>query len=74
MLKEFLEEEKYNNTRCISVSTQKKEEQLKWYYTDKIVDVFFKDFIYLFLERGEGKGREWERNINAWLPLAYPIL
>ena len=74
MLKEFLEKEKYNNTRCISVSTQKKEEQLKWYYTDKIVDVFFKDFIYFFLESGEGTGREWERNINAWLPLAYPIL
>ena len=32
--------------------------------------LFFKDFIYLFLERGEGrKGeRERERNID-WLPL-----
>ena len=29
-----------------------------------ISNVFFKDFIYLFLERGEGKGKEKERNIN----------
>ena len=27
-------------------------------------------FIYLFLERGEGK----ERNINVWLPLTHPLL
>ena len=30
---------------------------------------FFKDFIYLFLERGEGKDKERERNNNVWLPL-----
>ena len=29
----------------------------------------FKDFIYLFLERGEGKEKERERNINVWFPL-----
>ena len=29
-------------------------------------------FIYLFLERGEGKEEERERNINVWLPLARP--
>ena len=28
---------------------------------------FFKDFIYLFLDRGEGRGKERERN-NVWLP------
>ena len=27
------------------------------------------DFIYLFLERGEGREKERERNINGWLPL-----
>ena len=32
----------------------------------------FKDFIYLFLERGEGRNIEWERNINVWLPLTRP--
>ena len=34
--------------------------------------LFFKDFIYLFLERG----REGERegNINVWLPLTCPLL
>ena len=26
----------------------------------------FKDFIYVFLERGEGREKEWERNINVW--------
>ena len=30
---------------------------------------FFKEFIYLFLERGEGREKERERNINVWLPL-----
>ena len=29
---------------------------------------FFKDFIYLYIERGEGK----ERNINVWLPSRPP--
>ena len=32
---------------------------------------YFKDFIYFFLERGEGKEKERERNINVWLPLIY---
>ena len=36
--------------------------------------LFFKDFIYLFLERGEGREKERERNINVWLPLARPLL
>ena len=35
---------------------------------------FFKDFIYSFLERGEGKDKERERNINVWLPLTCPPL
>ena len=31
---------------------------------------FLKDFIYLFLERGEGREKERERNINvaSWAP------
>ena len=33
---------------------------------------FFKDFIYLFLERGEGREKERERNINVWLLLHTP--
>ena len=33
---------------------------------------FLKDFIYLFLERGEGREKKRERNINVWLPLACP--
>ena len=35
---------------------------------------FFKDFIYLFPERGKGGEKERERNINVWLPLAHPQL
>ena len=35
-----------------------------------MVIFIFKYVIYLFLERGEG--REKERNINVWLPLASP--
>ena len=30
---------------------------------------FFLRFYYLFLERREGKEKEWERNINVWLLL-----
>ena len=35
---------------------------------------YFKDFIYLFLERGERREKERERNINAWLPWLCPLL
>ena len=35
---------------------------------------FIKDFIYLFLERGEGREKERERNIIVWLPLMQPLL
>ena len=35
--------------------------------------IFKKDlFIYLFLERGEGREKERERNISVWLPLTCP--
>ena len=43
---------------------------ISW-YRKKMVS---KDFIYLFLERGEGKEKERERNINVWLPLTCPLL
>ena len=33
----------------------------------------FNDFIYLLLERGEGREKERERNINVWLPLVHPL-
>ena len=35
--------------------------------------LFFKDFIYLFLDRGKGREKERERGINVWLPLTYPL-
>ena len=34
--------------------------------------IFLKDFIYLFSERGEGRQKERERNINVWLHLTCP--
>ena len=34
----------------------------------------FEDFIYLILERGEGREKERKRNINVWLPLTRPLL
>ena len=43
------------------------------FFTWLLVSFFFKDFIYLFLERGEGKGKERERNINVRLPLTCPL-
>ena len=36
--------------------------------------LFFKDFIYLFLNRGVGWEKEGERDINVWLLLARPLL
>ena len=35
---------------------------------------FFPQDFYLFLERGEGKEEERERNINVWLFLTCPLL
>ena len=32
------------------------------------------DFIYLFLERGEGREKERERNINVWLSVMHPLV
>ena len=36
--------------------------------------IFFKDFIYLFLDRVEERKKERERNISAWLTLTGPPL
>ena len=38
------------------------------------ISYFFKDFINLFLERGERREKERERNINVWLPLVHHLL
>ena len=35
---------------------------------------FFKVFIYLFSERGEGSETEWERSVSVWLPLGCPAM
>ena len=39
-----------------------------------IVYFFSKILFILFLERGEGKTKGWERNIDVWLLLAHPLL
>ena len=38
------------------------------------ITLFFKRLYYLFLERGEGREKEREININVWLPLMHPLL
>ena len=40
----------------------------------KIRELFEEDFICSFLERGEVRDKERERNINVWLPLTCPLL
>ena len=35
---------------------------------------FLKDFTYLFLERGEGRKKERERNMSVWLSLMHLLL
>ena len=37
-----------------------------------LLGFFFLRFIYLFLDRGEGREKERERNIQLWLPLTRP--
>ena len=37
----------------------------KRFFLFRVFLLFFKDFIYLFLDRGEGREKERERNINV---------
>ena len=40
-----------------------------------MIDIsYFEEFMYLFLERGGGREKERERNINVWLLLSHPPL
>ena len=50
------------------------EEYMFWiFFKDKErIFFFFYDFIYLFLEKGEGKKKEG--NISVWLPPPFPLL
>ena len=41
-----------------------------WFWYHPVLVIRF----YLFLERGEGREKEKERNINVWLPLLCPLL
>ena len=44
------------------------------FYIVFYIFIYFKDFIYLFLKREEGREKERERNINVQLPLRRPLL
>ena len=44
------------------------------FFSFNLLGAFFKGFIYLFLDRGERREKERERNINVWLPLVRPLL
>ena len=38
-------------------------------------NIFFKRlYLFIFLDRGEGREKERKRNINVWLPLSRPLL
>ena len=49
---------------------------VNWCYISSLYILFYflNIFFSLFLETGEGKERERERNINVWLPLTWPVL
>ena len=36
--------------------------------------LFLKKILFIFIDRGEGRDKERERNINVWLPLMSPLL
>ena len=39
-------------------------------FENTLLDLFLKDFIYLFIDRGKGR----ERDTNVWLSLTHPLL
>ena len=43
-------------------------------YISVISFYFLKIFLNLFLDRGVGREKKRERNINVWLPLSCPLL
>ena len=43
-------------------------------YHISFIYFFSEDFVYLFLERGEGREKERERNTIVWLSLVCPVL
>ena len=48
-----------------------------FFFKGSLVSTFksiIKDFIYLLLERREGREKESGRNINVWLPFSHPLL
>ena len=48
---------------------------IKLFFENYILYIYiFNDLIYLFLDRGEGREKEGEKNINVWLPLECPLL
>ena len=61
-------------TRCLRIPTPKPKILTPRLNLVNFLDFIFKDFIYLFLDRGEGWEKKRERNINVWLPLACPLL
>ena len=61
---------------CFFLGTQLKVISLTPCEDDILLSTFFKFLkkFYLFLERGEGREKERERNINVWLPFTLPRL
>ena len=55
------------------VSTETAVMQYRIVSLASLLQFFKKDFIYLF-QRGKGREKERERNIDVWLPLTCPLL
>ena len=45
-----------------------------WWVINRHRVFFFKILFIYFLDRGEGREKERERNINVWLPLERPLM
>ena len=45
-----------------------------WWCSKLSEPLLFKDYIYLFLDRGEGREKERERHVIVWLPLMCSLL
>ena len=61
------------NMGRIGIHTNDIQETQSLYLTPrKVFFCIFKNILFIFIDRGEGREKEEERNINVWLPLMQP--
>ena len=66
----FISTDSYSHKSFSTFKSQRLNFLLIWF----VSFLFICLFVYLFLERVEGREKERERNINMWLPLVHPLL